>query len=336
MPWLVTQRDNQFGVDSLNELKQMAADGRLVPGDMVQPPGATEWLYAIEISELKGLLREPEEFGGGLSEGAKTMAMVGSGLAMVAVLMIIGPLALYLYFQIPDPETETLLGEGGLSYSEMLVTATGSALRAEPTSSATAMSSLDKDDVLVLLAKRGDYYKARTTSGQEGWIAVDQVLPMYQLGGQSARDDYDPLYNPDRYVEVGNAAWMMADDPSLKMTVFRFMMTNKAKYDMTDLKLLATVKDAKGNELERVEFPVTGIIPGASKGQHGGTFVGTLMPEKRDGEKLLLTEATFQEMAKEDPDLQLRWVDGVEVEMSTRDFALAEIDLVEIRAVPKE
>jgi hypothetical protein len=333
--WLVNQKDNQFGVDSLNALKQLAADGRLGGGDMVQPPGATDWLYASEIPELKGLIREPEDYsGGGMSDTMKTLAALGVAGGLLLAIVVGTSLAALAYSQMPSGN-ESVLGEGGLSYSEMLVTANGAPLHGEPTDGSAALASLDKDSSLELLAKRGDFYKARTKDGKEGWIKTDQVIPMYQLGDRSVQADYDPLYNPDRYVEVGNAAWMLAEGSATK-TVFRFQMTNKSKYDMTDLKLLATVKDGKGAEIERVEFPVVGIIPAASNAGDGSTMVGTLMPEdKKHGEPELLTEATFQERAQTDPDMQLRWVDGVEVEMKTKDFAVATIDLVEIRAVPK-
>ncbi len=331
--WLVTQRDNQFGVENLEELKRMAKGGRLVPGDMVQPPGATDWLYATEIPELKGLFVEVEDYGGGVSETSKTLMMVGVALGLLALLAVGSGLAMYTYSQLPTGE-ESILGEGGLRYSEMLVTAAGAPLRAEPEPAAASAMSLDKDRVLELLAKRGEFYRVRTKDGQEGWVLVDQVIPMYQLGGKEARAEFDPLYNPDRYVDIANAAWMLnPDDKSMRKTVFKFMMTNRAKYKMSNLKLLAIVKDGKGNELERVEFAVEGYIPGTTAG--GSTFVGTLTSEERNGVPRLLTEATFQEEAKTDPDMQLRWVDGVEVEMKTKDFALAEIQLVEIRAAPE-
>jgi hypothetical protein len=332
--WLVTQKDNQFPVESLEELKRMAKGGRLSSGDMVQPPGATDWLYASEIPELKGLFSAEYDEGGSSGAG-QTVMMLGVAAALLVVLVIGSALAAYTYSTLPTGD-ESLLGEGGLKYSEMLVTAGGAPLRAEPQAAAGSVVSLQKDQVLDLMAKRGEFYKAKTKDGQEGWVLVDQVIPMYQLGGKEARAEFDPLYNPDRYVEIGNAAWMLnPDDKAMKKTDFKFMMTNKAKYPMTDLRLLAIVKDGKGAELERVEFPVEGIIPGTAQG--GSTFVGTLMPDEKDKEGVprLLTEATFQEEAKTDPDMQLRWVDGVEVEMKTKDFALAEIQLMEVRAAPE-
>ena len=53
--WLVTQGDRQFQARDLSELKQLAAAGDLGPSDMVQPPGANDWLYAGELEDLKDL-----------------------------------------------------------------------------------------------------------------------------------------------------------------------------------------------------------------------------------------------------------------------------------------
>ena len=52
--WNVTQGDNQFVVTGgLAELKNMARRGDLGAGDMIQPPGAVDWIYASEIPELQ-------------------------------------------------------------------------------------------------------------------------------------------------------------------------------------------------------------------------------------------------------------------------------------------
>ncbi|MBT3221829.1 MAG: hypothetical protein HN348_22350, partial [Proteobacteria bacterium] len=57
--WLVTANDSQFSVDGLAELQALAKKGELKAGDMIQPPGATDWVYASEVAELKGVLQVP-------------------------------------------------------------------------------------------------------------------------------------------------------------------------------------------------------------------------------------------------------------------------------------
>ena len=53
--WLVTQGDHQFSANDLTELKELAKTGQVGAGDMVQPPGAADWLYASEVPELAEL-----------------------------------------------------------------------------------------------------------------------------------------------------------------------------------------------------------------------------------------------------------------------------------------
>ena len=53
--WLVTQGDHQFSANDLTELKELAKTGQVGAGDMVQPPGAADWLYASEVPELAAL-----------------------------------------------------------------------------------------------------------------------------------------------------------------------------------------------------------------------------------------------------------------------------------------
>src|SRR5690606_29531344 len=170
---------------------------------------------------------------------------------------------------------EVLIGEGGLTYSEMVVTNDGVSLLAAPEPNGTVVQPVARNTVLDLLAKRSDYYRARTKTGTEGWVRYDQVIPMYQLGGEEVREEYDPLYNPDRYVEVANGRWMqLPEQTEDRTTVFEFQLANESEYAMTDLVIQITIKDAKGHELEKVEVPIEGIIP-----PKGNTMVGTLKPD---------------------------------------------------------
>lgn len=351
--WLVMQGDTKFPVASLADLEALARRGALRPGDMIQPPGTTEWMYATEVPELRhhiernAALDEDEAPAASVVSGASMgviAGVVGSILAVVVV--IFGGLAAYYLTQVGEPG-EGLL-EGGLQYSEMIVTTPGAGLRSEPEETAPIVSPTPKDDVLELLAKRGTFYRARTKAGVEGWIPLNQVIPMYQLGGLDVKQEYDPLYNPDRYVEVGNARWMLLPPedprgPASNVTVFEFNMANNSKYPMTDLKLRATITDAQGHDLEQLEIAIDGIIPPS-----GSTMVGTLSsepvvegkPKKQPaadaGPDEILTTYTFEKRASAEPELQLRWTEGVEIPMKTEKFANARIDVVQLRAVPDE
>jgi hypothetical protein len=206
-------------------------------------------------------------------------------------------------------------------------------LHADADAAAASTGSVEKNAAVKLLAKKNNMWQVRTEGGVEGWVAMDQVIPIYQLGDEKVQADYDPLYNPHKYVQIGNAAWNLAEN-SQTQTVFKFMVANAAKYRMTGVKMVATVKDATGKELERVEFPVEGEIPASDDLGAGQTFVGTLASDDKNAPPRILTEYTFQQLAKDDPTLQTKWVEGVEVEMKTKDFDAATIDLVDVVAVP--
>jgi len=265
-----------------------------------------------------------------LDDGPKKTANTGALAAVLGLVVLVGGGAMWYYYQQLDNVKPLIGEEGGLQYSEMLVTGENVMLRSKPEGSSGG-GAVAKNAKLTLLAKRGDFYKARTQAGAEGWIGVSDVIPMYMLGGQDVRDEFDPLYNPDRYLNVKNASWMQLDLRNSQQTVFNFMLKNQSKYDMADLVLLATIKDSRGKELERREIPIEGIIPAYEQ-----SMVGTLGPEGGDEEtaKRLITNYTFEKLAEVDQDLQLRFSDGAEVEMQTADFTEANIDILEVRAVP--
>jgi len=154
--WLVTQGDQQFSAQDLAELKELAKSGKVGPGDMVQPPGATDWLYASELPELKGLLRrsaasydetQPE------SGGGATLAIMG----ILAVLIVVA--AAFFYHSattIPGKDDLHLLGkdQGGLDLTEMLVTASPAQMRQSPDASGQTAATVAKDSKVHLIGKR--------------------------------------------------------------------------------------------------------------------------------------------------------------------------------------
>ncbi len=330
--WLVTQGDRQFAVDGMARLRTMARGGQLHGGDMIQPPGTSEWMYVSEVPELKNLVGDVQA-DGGTKGGGSAVAM--GVVAVVAVgVLVAGGAAAFFYTSQLAAEQGGLIGDKGLAYTEMLVTNEGAALTTEA-GGGSMVAAVAKDSTLDLLAKRGTFYKGRSKQGAEGWIATNQVIPMYQYGGAEVRDEFDPLYNPDRYLDVANASWtQLPDKEQGQVTVFKLMLSNASRYDMADVVLVATIKDAKGHELEKLEIAIEGVVPG-----NGSALVGTLAPDPKadeaDAKNRLLTDATFAEMASENPDLQLRFSDGVEVKVATQDFVTAELDVAELRAVPK-
>ena len=337
--WLVTQGDRQFSVQDLNELKQLARGGRLSPGDMVQPPGASDWLYATELPELSGLFSST----GSAVDDDDLDYRSRKGLPqapLIAVLLILAGLGGYgMYYyanKIPDAADLALLGEQGLALTEMLVTADPATVRSKPEEGASTVGQLSKDAKIQLIAKRGDFYRVQG-EGQEGWVGVKDVVPAYLFADSRVREDYDPIYNPDRYVYVKNSSWMqLPNQRDQNTTLFQFLLQNKSKFEMTDLVLLATIKDKNDRILERAEIPIEGSIAPFSSVE-----VGTLLPEESpelegmvEGRKM--TTRLFESLSKSDPELALRWASGVEVQMESEGFVEANIDLLELRAIPRE
>jgi len=328
--WLVTQGDRQFQAADLNELKQLAASGSLGPGDMVQPPGASDWLYASELDELKDLF--PDTAASTLDdwempERSKTPAIIA--LAIVAML---GSFGMYKFMQDrPALEDLELLGVNGLQLNEMLVTADAT-VRAEPKATGAAVTMVKNGSTVQLVAKRNKWYTVKTPDGKTGYLGVKDVMPAYVFSDSATREAYDPIYNPDRYVFVKNSSWMqLPDQRELNITLFQFLIQNTSKFEMTNLTLLATIKDKNDKQIERREIRVEGNVP-----KFDSVMVGTLSPpeDNPEGPKRLMTGSKYSKLAQADPSLALRWAEGVEVHMASEGFVEANIDLLEVRAVP--
>lgn len=342
--WLVNRGDSQFTVGGLTELKSLASKGDLDAGDLIQPEGATDWLYAIEIPDLKGMVHssldddDDPEFrrrGGGAMKGL---------LYGIFGLMLIGGVAgmAMFYSQLPTGD-EALLGEGGaLKYTEVLTIAPQS-LYSEPDANSSAVTALPQNAILALLAKRGEFYKVSTKDGQTGWVAVADSFAPYQTDEKMMRK-LDPLYNPDQYAKVSNASWLMTEgDPE---AVFSIMLQNTSSYDMENIRLEASIKDSKGAQVKLVEFPIEGGVKADDS-----TMIGTLnAPEEelkaaeRAGEDppepRLMTTKSFGDMVADLPEeeqevMYTRWLDGIVIEVE-EDFVEATVRIVELRAVPKE
>jgi hypothetical protein len=327
--WLVTANDSQFSVDGIGELKQLATEGKLTEGDMVQRPDTTDWVYAGELTELSGSFS-----GSGADSEELELRKSGMGSAIVVgillVIVLIGGAAIFTMAPRLDDDSSGIFDE--LSYSEMLVTEMGAPVHKEADGGSPVVANLAKDEKITLLAKRRDFYRMRTAGGQEGWVASNKVIPGYLLAGIEVRTELDPLYNPDRYVEIANSSWIqLPDQREDKITVFQFHIRNRAQYVMTDLILLATVKDAKGSVIEKLEIAIEGDIP-----SDGSTWVGTLDAEDKSEASRSLTKHMLNELAGDDPELQLRFSDGVKVKMNSTDFTEASIDILELRAKPKK
>lgn len=330
--WMINARGNQFSAGSMEELKQLAKRGDLAGGDIVQPPGAAEWIYALEVPELKGSLRSDLDLDGVQPQQTEMNPILKWGLAALLAVVAVGAwsYALSLRATVPKPGDLELIGKKGLSFSEVLITAENGQLYADPSESASVIGALVKNQKAELLAKRGKWYKLRF-EGKEGYAKVDAVVPAYYFGDEKTKLTYDPLYNPDRYVMVRNSSWqLLPENASKNITVFTFLISNDAKFAMTDLKLLVTIKDKNDQVLEKKEIAVGGVIP-----PEFSTMVGILKAGKKSGgADEIMTSVSFEEKSRDNPDLIERWQDGVEVKLESDGFTEAAIELLEVRAIP--
>jgi len=332
--WLVTQGDHQFSAADLNELKQLAQSGSVGAGDMVQPPGTSDWLYASELPELAELFSDSDA----IDDDDWDMPKSRNRTPIMAVLLglvAFGVYGMWDYGQkLPSHEDlEIIGGTTGMALTEMIASS-NTGIRAEPNESAATVGSIEKDQTIQLLGKRGEWYNVRNPSGAQGFVKSDTVVPAYYFADADTRQSYDPIYNPDRYVFVKNSSWMqLPDQREENVTIFQFLLQNKSKFEMTDIKLLATIKDKNDRVIETQEIAIEGAIP-----SHDGVMVGTLNPSKDtpDGTPRLMTTSELERLAKEDGSLMSRWTDGVELAMESEGFVEANIDLLQVRAIPKE
>lgn len=334
--WMINAGGQQYSAANMEELRGFARRGELAAGDIVQPPGASDWIYALEVPELKGSLRADLEYDAGAPPPKEMNPVLRWGAAALLAATAVGAwsYALSLRDTIPQPDDLELIGgTSGLSFSEVLVTAENGQLYAAPDANSPVVAALAKNSKADLLAKRGKWYRLRA-DGKEGYASFDAVIPAYFFGNDDDKFAHDPLYNPDKYVYVRNSSWQLAPEGGNKfLTSFTFLVQNEAKFAMTDIKLLATIKDKNDAVLETKEIAVEGTIPAEFS-----TMVGVLLPEKKDktGVPRVMTASTFEEMVRVEPKLQERWVDGVEVRLTSDGFTEAAIELLEVRAVPPE
>lgn len=332
--WMVNVRGQQFSASNMDELKKLAKRGELGAGDIVQPPGASEWLYALEVPELKTALRAEPGSEYDMTAPAREMSpMLKWASAGVLVLVAVGAWSYALSLSdLPTIEDVQLVGKKGLDFTEVLVTAEDAVLRAEANANAAEAGPLPKNAKAELLGKRGEWYRLRH-DGKEGYAKIDQIVPAYYFGNDKDKQEHDPLYNPDRYVSVRNSAWMTVPGQKDEITVFNFLIGNDSRFEMTDLKMVAAIKDKNDKVLEQKEIAVEGPIPAG-----GGTMVGMIKADPRDKTSVdrIMTSAYYEKLLGSDPTLAERWVDGVEVTLGSKDTVGAMIEIVEVRAIPPD
>jgi hypothetical protein len=101
---------------------------------------------------------------------------------------------------------------------------------------------------------------------------------------------------------------------------------------MTDIKIVATLKDAAGNVVTQMEIPVEGTMA-----PNRSDMIGTLSPPRGDkSPPRIMFTTDFEKLVAEDPKAVERWADSVEVLVGDKELSEASVTIVEVRAVPPD
>lgn len=265
-PWRITRGDEQFQAKDVAELKLLAIGGKIQPGDLVQPPGRSDWLYATEVPELDGLIKAPQLDDDDEWQKRRTP---NNALRIIALLVGVGVIAggfyglYWVYQNRPDPNASSLFGEHDKALNPLEALATEhAALLKSPDSSAASIGSVEKDDRVMLVRKLGDFYEVTASDGTTGWLGTGQVIPGYKFD-QSLSDKYDPLFNPDTYLQLVNYSWTPSgeDDEPETLTNMLFELRNPTDYGMTGVMLRVSFKDGSDNTIDVKNIEVPRLLP---------------------------------------------------------------------------
>ena len=265
-PWRITRGDDQFQAKDVAELKLLAIGGKIHAGDLVQPPGRSDWLYATEVPELDGLVKAPAMDPDEAWEKRNTPNNAVRILAILLGLAVTvgGFYGLYwVYSNRPDATKTTLFGDHAKALNPLEALATEhAALLKSPDSGSGSIGDVKKDDRVMLVRKLGDFYEVSTADGKTGWLGTGQVIPGYKFD-QELSDKYDPLFNPDNYLDLKNYSWTPSgeeDDPET-LTNMLFELTNPTDYGMQGVMLRVTFKDGQDKVIDVKNIEVPRLLP---------------------------------------------------------------------------
>ncbi len=314
--WMVNTGGVQGSAANMDELRRMGREGRLAAGDLVQPPGARDWLYAGEVPELASAIRPPDPgYGPPPSEGmsATTRNAIAGALGLAA--LGAWGWAAATKASIPTEPVRLMAGENALQLEQALVTVEGAALRAEPGAGAE-LAKLKSADVVTLVDKKdldGGKPWWQVKSGETtGWINGNEIVPGWYFADEKVKTQYNAIYNPGQFLTLGNigaTSGPESPDGTANLTV---LFQNTSGFEMTGLVLGLSFKGDDGTVLETREFPVEGsVAPNAN------SMIGTLKPTKastpKPGEGQVMTNTAYEKALLTDESAADRWMDGAQI-----------------------
>lgn len=265
-PWRITRGNDQFQAKDVAELKLLAIGGKIKAGDLIQPPGRSDWLYATEVPELDGLIKAPAMDD---DDDWSRKRSPNNAVRILAILIGIGIVAsgfyglYWVYENRPDATQTTLFGEheNALNPLEALATEHAALLKS-PDSGSQSIGDVKKDDRVMLVRKLGDFYEVTTGDGTTGWLGTGQVIPGYKFD-QELSNKYDPLFNPDNYLQLMNYSWTPSgeEDEPETLTNMLFELSNPTDYGMQGVMLRVTFKDGSDNNIDVKNIEVPRLLP---------------------------------------------------------------------------
>lgn len=334
--WLVNQQDRQFAAQDMDELKKLVTEGSVGPYDMLQPPGATDWLYICEVDSLKDLASEPDEVDEEISFRKKRKFPIPLPLILLAVAGGFGFLSLKNYETYKSVDGKRVFGDG-LALSELVVLRDGTQVYDVP--EGDVVGTLARDEIIGLLGKRivnknnkVEYWYETQLPTSKGFVHSSKVEAGFYLADPSTSGLYKQLYNPDQFIEVANTAWTRLDPNNPEQTTLGLMVTNNSVFDMTDLVVLTTLSDKNNKVVQTDELRVEGIIPAKKT-----VWVGMLTPDASSEEETrIMTDYHYKDLISNEDDSMEDWTFTETLNMLVEETGTVSgrIDLIQMRSIP--
>jgi len=168
--WRITRGEQQFAAKDVAELKLLGVGGKIQPGDLIQEPGGTAWRYAIEVPELKGLIKaikiDEDDIPVGRSRagGVTRILLLLWGLAV-----ILGGFGGLVWMGMTPPEL--LIADKAVSLSR-------TALSSHPGMETPDGAAVEKYEILEVVGVKGGSFELSKADGTTGWLPSDAVVPV--------------------------------------------------------------------------------------------------------------------------------------------------------------
>ena len=314
-PWHVWKDDDQrFVVDDLKQLRTLAQQGSIKAYDLVQPDGASDWLYASEVPSIGDIQVADEVSTFGAPKKTSPFKSILGFCAAVGALYF-GYQGYTTWLEIPSESDLQIIGESGLKPDEALTTGTARVLSSPDGSS---LGTLEANTKVQLIEKQKELFKVETPKGT-GWISMYDLAPAYLMADQVIRDQYDSRFNTYRKIEVRNPSWERAERGS-DITNLTLSLQNLSPFPVEDIVIRISLSDASGNSIKK-EVAVTGTIKESDTDK-----IGTLRGQDGEPDRIL-TRSELRKMKKKDADVVDRWVEIIEFPLGNQKFTQPSIEI---------